>query len=152
MKKVGPTFLVALVLIACENSNLQKPEIDTHSSSDVSQTVRNQQIDKAKNNRTYLLGKWKVTEVRSGDEAMTKLSLSELDFDEMQFTPNDSFKVAYKGKGMVAGSVEWMAEDREIVMTADNIDAPRRMLIKNVNDQYLKLKFNGYYYTFKKVK
>lgn len=145
-------FLLACWLLqACNNTENTKPDVDTHSSSDVSQTVRKRQIANAKSNRTYLPGRWKVTEVRTGDEAMTKMPLSELDFDEMQFTPNDSFSVVYKGKTVVAGNVEWMAEDREIVMSADNIDAPRRMLIKNINDSYLKLKFNGSYFTFKKI-
>ena len=150
MKHFIPLMIIILLLIACNDTTNDKPEIDTHSSSDVSQSKRAKQIDNAKNNRALLPGKWQVTDARKEDEAMTKMDLKEINFDVVNFSLLDSFHAYYQKKKLDSGTYEWMAEDRELVMTS--VDGTvQRMLIKKINNQYLKLRFNGIYFTLKKM-
>lgn len=151
MKKLTAFLISCWLLQACNNTANTKPKIDTHSSSDVSSTERGRQIDRAKNNRTLLPGNWTLTDIRSGDESMQKIPLTETDFDELRFPSADSFAVGYNKKIVGSGTMEWMAEDRELVLTSVNDDRIRRILIKNINTQMLKIKFNGSYLTFKKM-
>jgi hypothetical protein len=151
MKRLIGLLAGSLLVIACSDANNRTGKVDTSYTTDVSIDERVRQIDHAKHNKELLSGKWKLIDVRSADEVLAEVPLAEFDFDELRFPSSDSFAVLYKKKVKDKGTMEWMAEDRELVLTPASDNQVRRILIKDITPYGLKIKFNKCYLTFKKV-
>ena len=156
MKQIAAISLLLIVMIGCDTlTNRNEKHSDDPHSFNYYDEERAQQIENAKQNKELIPGKWqiiKLKDTKTDEFEPAKNRAKELVFDTYEFLPRSEY-VFYKGKKVVEkGTLEWMAEDREIVFTPNNDSPVNRLLIRGINNSYMNANSRTLYMILKKVK
>jgi hypothetical protein len=157
MKSFIALCFCCIIVFSCNNTPPEKNKrrkVDRFFGNAISDEERIIQITNAKYNKILIPGKWKIINLKRRDAAGLKLSdieLQEIPLDAYKFSLNNEYTI-YKGKKILEkGTFEWMAQGREVVMTADDDTTVSRFLIWDINDEFMKVSSKSLFMTFRRL-
>jgi hypothetical protein len=145
---------VIMLLTSCHNTSRPQDKkadstVRTLSPED-KKIKRENDIKEAVNNQKMIVGSWELVAVDSADIELKNERIMELPFIKVEFTKDLRITSFLRNNKKVTGTYEWMAQNREIVVTTENGEG--HVLIKKVNENELISKEGEFKSYFKRIK
>ena len=145
--------VVVMFFYSCQNTVSKEAKTDNSSttlSPQEKKIKRENDIKEAVNNQEMIVGLWELVAVDSAEIKMEKERLSEIPFFKVEFSKDLKITNFSRNGTSVQKSYEWMAQNREIVITTES--GSGHVLIKKVNENELITKEGVFRSFFKRIK
>ncbi len=140
MKSSKCLFAAILLLVSACQSTAELKEKTAYEavktlSIEEKKVKRENDIKEAVNNKEMIVGQWDLVAVDSAGIKIEKLRLSEIPFTKLAFYKDLTFKY-FRGASFVnSGMYEWIADNREMVLTSEN--GTGHLLVRKLDEKNL---------------
>ena len=124
--KLSKCLIAAVIqlLNSCQNTSDTKEKkagsAVTALTPEARKVKRENDINEAINNQEMIVGSWEIVSVDSADIELNKERIKEIPFIKVEFTKDLRITSFLKSNKKVTGTYEWMAQNREIIVTTQN--------------------------------